>query len=232
MHLFYCDKTYFPSLTIAFFHLVWTTWLLYIFFDPLFWSFSYWNYLSAASCVIFTKDPCNVLPSFWSRHSTLLFPIGSLTIHFCYYVVWNTFFESFSIAFSMELPYSSGVAIVHMFPATFFHFLQVNNRLYYFLLSNCWPILTIMLCVDCHTFFPLEFLSFSQFYFFNSSTVTITKSTCNAFPSFLSVHSTLLLLSFITHSHNYVLWTAKYFFCLFFTHYSVEVFRSSCVTVT
>ena len=122
MHLFYCDKTYFPSLTIAFFHLVWTTWLLYIFFDPLFWSFSYWNYLSGASCVIFTKDPCNILPSFWSRHSTLLFPVGSLTIHFCYYVVWNTFFESFSIVFSMELPYSSGVAIVHMFPATFFIF--------------------------------------------------------------------------------------------------------------
>ena len=99
-----------------------------------------------------------------SEHSTLLFPFGSLTTHFCYYVVWNTFFDSFSNIFFVELSHTSGVTVTQQ-----------------------------------------------GFY--------------NVYPLSPSERSTLILSfeSLLTRSYNYYMWTATYFFCLFFTHFISEI---------
>ena len=65
--------------------------------------------------------------------------------------------------------------------------------------------------------------------------VTVTQGTWNVFPSIPSRHSTLLLPfeSLLTHSPNYVMWTATYFFRLLFTHCSrgtVPFFLCNCYT--
>ena len=65
--------------------------------------------VSQTSCVTVTQGPCNVSSSLGCGHCTLLFLYGSLTIQSCYYLVWNTFFDSFSSIFSVQLSYSPGV---------------------------------------------------------------------------------------------------------------------------
>ena len=89
-------------------------------------------------------------------------------------------------------------------------------------------------CVVWKTFFD----SFSNFFsveLFHSPGVTVTQGSCNVFPLSPSGHCILLLLleSLLTHSHNYVVWTATHFFRFCFTHFlsgTVPRFFCNCYT--
>ena len=74
--------------------------------------------LSHSSCLTVTQGSCNVSWSFWSRHSTLLFPFELLKTHSRYYVVRNTFLDSFWIISSTKLFHSFSI-LLHKVSVTF-----------------------------------------------------------------------------------------------------------------
>ena len=103
----------------------------------------------------------------------------------------------------------------------FFHCLQVNTPLYYFIALNIFVIVKPFLqlcCVNCHTFyfsrlcvnchtFSFSCLRFTHFLSgtVHSCRVTVAQGPCDIFPLFRSVHSTLLFpfASLMTRFHNY-----------------------------
>ena len=74
--------------------------------------------LSHSSCLTVTQGSCNVSSSFWIRHSTLLFPFELLKTYSRYYVVRNTFLDSFWIISSTKLFHSFSI-LLHKVSATF-----------------------------------------------------------------------------------------------------------------
>ena len=100
-----------------------------------------------------------------------------------------------------------------------------------------------------HRSFPVNFAKFLKAPFFiehnilfvfslglsHLSCISVTQGSCNVFPFSPSRHSTLILSfeSLLTHSHTYIVWIATYFFLVYFPFiFSMELFHSSCVTVT
>ena len=91
----------------------------------------------------------------------------------------------------------------------FFHCLQVNTPLYYFITFNIFVIVKPFLqlcCVNCHTL-SFSCLRFTHFLIgtVHSCGVTVAQGPCDIFPLFRSVHSTLLFpfASLMTRFHNY-----------------------------
>ena len=73
-------------------------------------SLSQWN-CHTFLCTV-TQNPFDVSPSFQSESILIVVLRGlPLMTYCCYYVVWSTFFNSFSNIFSVELSHSSGVAV-------------------------------------------------------------------------------------------------------------------------
>ena len=155
-----------------------------------------------------------------SEHSTLLFPFELLTTHFCYYVVLNTFFDSFSNIFFVELSHTSGVTVTQQGFCNVYP-LSPSERStlilsFESLLTRSWTAFGLVFGLP--HIFSVYFLLILSRKLFCFSCVTITQGFCNISRVFPSVHSTLLFPfeSLLTHCHNYVVWTATHFFRLFF----------------
>ena len=173
MHVFYFPNPFFFYLTVAPFHLV----------------FILLMEMSLSSCVTVTQSPCNKSPSFRSGESPLLFLFEPLTTHSSYYVVWNTFFDNFSIIFSCTSPGP-------------YNIFSLSLSGHSTLILSFESLLTDSL----NYLSPIYFSLFFSVKLFRYSCVTVTQGPCNISQLVLTGHSTLLFSFelFMTLSHNYV----------------------------
>lgn len=131
MHVFYCPNLFFFYITAAIFHL-----MLILLME-----------MYRSSCVTVTEGFCNNSSFLRSGHSTLLFLFKS-------FVAWNTFFDNFSIVFSVHISYLC-CTIVTQGHCNAFSVSQSGPSFLIIFLSYCWRIFWI-------TFPPFVFHLFSQ----------------------------------------------------------------------